>query len=90
MERSRRYNSIISFCGDENFPLTKGSTSRSENDFENEVMERFEKKCLQQAVTNPTWGKKTLDIAFYRNRSIFVKNGEIGFGGCLFDLMKIF
>ena len=67
----------ILFCGDINFPQTNWNTFHSEDDFEREVLDLFDKHCLQQAVTIPTCGKNTLDIALHRNLSILCEENHI-------------
>ena len=44
---------------------------------EREVLDLFDKHCLQQAVTIPTCGKNTLDFALHRNLSILCEENHI-------------
>ena len=67
----------ILFCGDINIPQTNWKTFHSEDDFEREVLDHFDKHCLQQAVTIPTCGKNTLDIALHRNLSVLCEENHI-------------
>ena len=42
-----------------------------------EVLDLFDKHCLQQAVTIPTCGKNTLNIALHRNLSVLCEENHI-------------
>ena len=41
-----------------------------------EILDLFDKHCLQQAVTIPFYGKNTLDFALHRNLSILFKENH--------------
>ena len=56
---------------------TNWNTFHSDDDFEREILDLFDKHCLEQAVTFPTCGKNTLDIALHRNFSPLCEENHI-------------
>ena len=82
LSRRLQKNQIV-FCGDINIPKTNWNTFHSEDDFEREVLDLIDKHCLQEALTIPTCGKNTLDLAltetsqYYAKKIILLKNCTI-------------
>ena len=64
-------------CGDLIFPNRKERNFSSEDQEEQSVLELFENVLYQQGVDFHTRGTNTLDVAFFRNCSLFASPNEV-------------
>ena len=68
--------SQLVICGDINFPETNWSSLTSLSDYEQQVLDEFEDRCLLQAIDFKTCGQNILDVAFYSNCHIHAKRDD--------------
>ena len=63
-------------CGDINFPSTNWDIFSSQENDEQEILEMFEDRLLQQSINFSTCGTNTLDVFLYQNCQVYSEHDE--------------